>query len=462
MRIAFVSQPRDAVVASGVQRGSVAIVTWELARRLAARHDVVIYAPLAPGQAPEEHSASGVTIRRVSRSYRRAHRAVDLGTAMLGMQPPYFARAVYFREYVAGVAEWLRRCPADVVHIQVASQFISVLRRAAPHATLVLHAHDELLTRIDKSLIEPRLALLGAVVTCSDYVTQRWRARFPAHAARIWTAGNGADLERFQPQAPAGAAEYGRVQRGAGREILYVGRVSPEKGVHVLASAFERVARSIPDARLTIVGPSGLLPFSHIGLLADDVHVASLQEFYGFGLVDRFKRQILRARRGYVDDVLSRLSLNARSRTQIVGALAQDALPEIYRRASVLVAPSMLNEPFGLPLAEALASGLPIIASRAGGMAGVVEDGVTGRLVERGDVAGLASVIRTLLMDASTLGAMRLAARAAAEARFGWKHAVARLEEVYASALVMGTNSMVSPGSMSCVTRPGGTKPRAA
>ena len=127
-----------------------------------------------------------------------------------------------------------------------------------------------------------------------------------------------------------------------------------------------------------------------------------------------------------------RLSQVARARVQVVGAVEQHHLPEIYRRASVLVAPSMLHEPFGLPLVEALASGLPIIASRAGGMAGVVDEGVTGRLVERGDVAALASTIRTLLMDATGLLAMRHAARAAAEARFGWEHAANSLEAVYA------------------------------
>jgi glycosyltransferase involved in cell wall biosynthesis len=98
----------------------------------------------------------------------------------------------------------------------------------------------------------------------------------------------------------------------------------------------------------------------------------------------------------------------------------------------VLVAPSMLHEPFGLPLAEALASGLPIIASRAGGMAGIVEDGVTGRLVERGDAVALASAIRTMLMDATGLLAMRGAARTAAETRFGWEQAADRLEAAYA------------------------------
>ena len=236
---------------SGVQRGSVAIVTWELARQLAARgHEVVIYAPLSAGEAREERSAEGILIRRMRHAYRLVHRAVDLGTAILGLHPPYFARRVYFREYVLEVAEWLRRDPPDVVHIQVASQFATVLRRAAPRAALVLHSHDELLTRVAREMMEPRFAALDAVVTCSDYVTQRWRAHFPQHAQRISTAGNGVDLERFHPGEATEPAERPRA-----REILYVGRVSPEKGVHILASAFERVARSVPDARLTIVGP---------------------------------------------------------------------------------------------------------------------------------------------------------------------------------------------------------------
>jgi len=424
MRIAFVSQPRDAIAATGAQRGSVAIVTWELARRLADRHDVTIHAPLAPGQAREERGPENVLVRRTRRAYRRFHKAVDLGTGLLGMRPPYFSTPMFFREYAKAVANALAEESPDVVHIQICAQFIPAIRRAVPKARIVFHTHDELLTRLDKATMERRLAGADAVVTCSDYVTQRWRARFPKRAADIHTIGNGVDLERFHP---ADSDESSAVEPS----MLYVGRVSPEKGVHILAQAFERILARVPGARLAVIGSAGLLPFNQISLLEDDSHVASLRTFYGRGLLDRVRKQAIKASTSYLDAIRACVSPATLSRIRFHGSLEYMDLPALYRSARLLVAPSLCAEPFGLPLAEAMASGLPVVASRAGGMQGIVEEGRTGRLVERGDVQGLADASVALLTNEPMLVGMRRASREAAEARFGWHTAAGRLENIY-------------------------------
>jgi len=431
MRVAVVSQPRDFIFSSGVQRGSVGIVTWELARRLARHHEVVIYAPLAPGQLIEEES-EGVVIRRISRAYRQLHRTLELATGIVGARNPYFTRSLHFFEYAQAVASSLRRDPPDCIHLQVASHFVERFRRAVPDAVIVLHTHDEVLANLDPARIAPRIAATGAVVTCSEYITRQWRARFPAYARRIWTIGNGVDLQRFHPDPAEGDGEGhlpGQPRRS--REILFVGRVSPEKGVHVLAEAFGAVLRQYPDSRLTIVGPPGLLPLGCLSPLEDDPMVASLREFYGGGMLAQLRNQVLRAKVGYLDTVMSRLAPRVRSRVRVIGATDYDRLPGIYRRAGVLAAPSVLQEPFGLPVVEALACGLPVVTTRAGGMGELVDDGVTGRIVERGDAHALAPAICELFADPERLSRMSLAAREAAESRFGWDHSASRLEAVY-------------------------------
>jgi spore coat protein SA len=425
MRIAFVNQPRDYMVASAAQRGSLSIVTWELARRLADQHEVTVYAPCAPGQTFEEQ-AGRLTIRRTPRALRRLHRALDLVAGMIGARPPYFARGAYFAEYFAAIARRLRRDPPHVVHVQTASQFIPKLRRIVPQARLVLHVHDVHLASVHRPLVESHLAHADAIVTCSDYVTQHLRAHFAAYAGRIATIGNGVDLDVFHPAPP-----NMRPLRSPAYEILYLGRVSPEKGVHVLAAAFERVLDAFPEARLSIIGPAGLLPYSRVRLLHDDEHAASLEEFYGHSFGDKLRRQVLHASRSYIDDVVSRMSKRAAAQVNVAGLQEYTDVPKFYRRASVLVAPSVLAEPFGLPLVEALASGVPVIATRAGGMQGIVDDGVTGRLVARNDVAGLARAICDILANPTLAARMGHAARAAAVERFGWQRAAARLEDVY-------------------------------
>ena len=422
--MAFVGQPRDAIAASGPQRGSIASITWELASRLAQRHRVTVYAPLMPGQRPEESGADGVLVRRVPHVRRALHKAIDLATSLVGAHPPYFASSAFFRGYAAAVARRLARDPPDVVHIQVNSQFIPIVRRAVPAARIVFHTHDEFLTRLDPELISRRMAMTDAVVTCSDYITHRWREKFSRRAARVHTLWNGVDLERFRP--PDVSAEP-----VANKQILYVGRLSPEKGVHILAQAFDRVLDEIPDARLSVMSSAGLLPSNQFELLDDDPYIAELTEFYGRGMFGRVRKQLLSARRGYIDTIWSGLRPEARERIEFHDGFGSGDLPEIYRRASLLAAPALCAEPFGLPLAEAMASGLPVVASRSGGMPSIVEHGRTGFLVERGDVAGLAHVMASLLKEPEQLAAMSRASRMSAEARFGWHLVADRLEEIY-------------------------------
>jgi glycosyltransferase involved in cell wall biosynthesis len=222
-------------------------------------------------------------------------------------------------------------------------------------------------------------------------------------------------------------------------EVLFVGRISPEKGAHVLASAFEIVSAELPDTRLTFVGPSGLLPYSFLRLLSDDMNVASLYRFYGTTLADQVRRQVINRKQNYIDSCMRGLSKRASANVAFVGPVSFDRMPDFYRRATVLAAPSMLAEPFGLPVAEALACGLPVVASRAGGMRELVSDGVDGHLIDRGDVNALAAALIHVLTDDADRARMRASAAAKAQGQFSWDGPVERLEEIYAGTRIAGS-----------------------
>src|SRR5580704_6808981 len=425
MKIAIVNQPQDPIVAGEEQRGSVAIVNWELAKRLAERHEVTVYAPRAPGQ-PRSERWKNIEIRRVSFVARLFHKAMQLLVGRLGSQPPYINSPLYYREYFLQVASELRARPVDVLHFPQQLQFAADFKRAMPQAKIVLHMHQDELAQLDYDLLRSQLANIDSVVTVSDFVTDRARARFPEHAAAIHTIGNGVDVGRFQPvhQESTGA----RPSR-----LLFVGRISPDKGVHLLMEAFDRIARERPDVELTLVGKVGMLPFDLVSLLLNDDADAldSLRPFYGHSTLAWLTKEVLGQKSSYKQQLDARLSPQAAERVHFVGSVSLEELIRLYSQADLLVLPSIWRESYGLPVAESMASGVPVLASDCGGVPELVDEGVTGLLVPRLSVDALTSAMRELLSDPVRLRVMGQASRLRAERLLTWDRSAQRLERVY-------------------------------
>jgi glycosyltransferase involved in cell wall biosynthesis len=106
----------------------------------------------------------------------------------------------------------------------------------------------------------------------------------------------------------------------------------------------------------------------------------------------------------------------------------------LLANAHLFLLPSQ-SESFGLSALEALACGVPVVGSRAGGLPGVVQHGVTGVLCEVGDVTGMAAAAVEILGSDDRWQAMSRAAAADARARFAADDIVARYESYYQRAL---------------------------
>ena len=103
-----------------------------------------------------------------------------------------------------------------------------------------------------------------------------------------------------------------------------------------------------------------------------------------------------------------------------LGWLSHEETLALYRQAAVVVVPSVWEEPFGLVAVEAMATGVPVCASRIGGLADIVRDGETGFLFSPGDAAELADRLDLLLNDAALRGRMGAAGRRVAEQEYDW------------------------------------------
>jgi glycosyltransferase involved in cell wall biosynthesis len=124
------------------------------------------------------------------------------------------------------------------------------------------------------------------------------------------------------------------------------------------------------------------------------------------------------------------LPASVTQRCRLLGVTTGEAKRDLFAATDVFAMPSRTDS-FGIVFLEAWTAGVAPVAARAGGVAEVIEDGVTGRLVEFGDVPGLAEAIRSLLTDRALAARLAARGRAKALADYTWDRVVARVVAVY-------------------------------
>jgi len=230
------------------------------------------------------------------------------------------------------------------------------------------------------------------VAQCADEVAELVLLGVPAE--RITVIPSGVDLGRFSPDGPRAEAAAGRPR------VLSVGRLVERKGFADLVQAMTLVQ----DAECVVVGGP-----PEAGLATDPV-AHRLRE-----LADAWR----------VGD-----------RVRLVGAVPREEMAAWYRSADVVVC-APWYEPFGLTPLEAMACGVPVVASAVGGLTDTVVDQVTGVLVRPRDPRALGVAVRRLLADPARRAAYAAAALERARAAYSWHRMATRLSEVYAAAAVL-------------------------
>jgi glycosyltransferase involved in cell wall biosynthesis len=409
MKVGFICQPFDDC-GLPVPNGSIALLTWELARRLNRSHQTVVCAPrLAQQRAQEQWE--GVQFNRFSLALDR--RLLDRPRRLNGplCESRKDAHSIlYCALYALRSASRLRAEGCDIIHIHNFSQFVPIARLLNRKAKIVLHMNCDWLAQFDCHLIDRRLRHTDAIIGCAEYITNHVRARFPHHANRCVTIYNGANIAEFSNR-PGLAAK-----QGYGKRFIFVGRVSPEKGIHVLLEGFKTVLAQHPDAELKILGGLHIPPLSFIVDQSDDPTVQSLRGFYTSN---------------YMDYLLSKAKAMPNNQVSFTGFVAHGELAHYLHRADVFVQPSLWGEPFPLSVVEAMAAGLPVVSSRAGGLPESVVDGKTGLLVEPNNPRTLANAMLRLIANKEMAHSMGTAGAARATELFSWEAVVARLSSLY-------------------------------
>lgn len=306
--------------------------------------------------------------------------------------------------FAEGVAKWAahERVSYDVVHSHYwLSGWAGLLLQEALGVPLAISFHT--LGRVKeagKVLGEPRESLtrIAAELEVIDRA-ECLVASTPADAAdliehyqappeRICVAPPGVDHDVFAPGDRAEARH--RLGLGDGPLVAFVGRIQALKGADVAV----RAVAGIPDCRLLVVGgPSGP---------EGESVLAGLTE-----LSDRI----------------------APGRVEFRGPVDHDAVVDVYRSADAVVVPSRA-ESFGLVALEAMATGIPVVAARVGGLPYLISDGSSGILVPGHAPEAYGAALQSILDDPEVAGRLSAGARSRA-AEFSWDTTVERLMELY-------------------------------
>jgi phosphatidylinositol alpha-mannosyltransferase len=247
----------------------------------------------------------------------------------------------------------------DVVHVHeplVSFLTIQFLRFSTAINVGTFHAARDSGARLysyTRRLLKDCFRRLDGKIAVSQAAASLIAPHFPGYYNII---PNGVDVDHFAgPANPLPELDDGMTN------ILFVGRFEKRKGLGYLLEAYRTVKQARPETRLVVVGGADA-----------------------------------RQRRGY-DRLVTELGLRD---VVFAGFAPQDVLPRYHHSAQIFCAPNTGNESQGIILLEAMAAGLPVVASNIGGFGAVMTHGVEGVLVRPRDAKGLADALLELVDDA--------------------------------------------------------------
>jgi spore coat protein SA len=312
----------------------------------------------------------------------------------------------HFPLYDRKVAEIIRRVKPDLVHVHNRPLLaLSLKRRLPPHLPIILHMHNLYESLGKRERPEPGTPIpVAGFVGCSRFVVARERERLGRGAGLHQVVYNGVEPSAFIPLGEEDGkrrALRAKYQLTDEPIVLFAGKVRESKGVGVLLTAMGRVWQAVPRAALVLVGGTE----------------------YGRG---RTMRQTP------FFEQLQRQIAGAPGRVVLTGFLPPASMPAAYLLGDIFAAPSQVEEGLGMVFLEAAAAGLPLVASRVGGIPEIVREGLNGLLLDqKNDPGELAEKIISLLRDPEQRKKLGTQGRQWVLNNFSWEKITQSMEQVY-------------------------------
>lgn len=329
------------------------------------------------------------------------------------------AQKYHFRSFdyflIQNVLHFLKD-PPDIIEVRNNFFYIPLLKKCFPTSRFVLKMHNEYffaLPRLFQHYVDI-INIVDCIIVVSQFLKDRITAHYPDAEKKIRVIHNGVNLSRFQKLQPdnlhllAWRKKLNLVNE-FGKTFIFVGRIAPMKGVHILIGAFKEVLKQHPDARLLIVGSS----------------------WFADTQMTPYLKKVIDMAQPLKDSII------------FTGFVDHEELNYLYNLADICVVPSVWQEPFGLVNLEAMAAGCVVIASRVGGIPEILKDGQTGLLVEPANETDLRDKMIFLLEHKEEMTNIACSGIAYAQTYCNWSIAAQKTEKIYEDLLHENTLSKI-------------------
>jgi glycosyltransferase involved in cell wall biosynthesis len=301
--------------------------------------------------------------------------------------------------YIGSMVSVTRRLRPDVVHCNsLKADIIGGIAARLARVPLIWHIRD----RIADDYLPPRVVkvfrsmcrVLPNYVIANSNATLETLFLPPNKPHSV--VGSGFDVEEFARAGQGHASLTSVLAQGAPIEIGIVGRISPWKGQDIFLRAAAIVHAAFPQTRFSIIGAALFGEQEHeskLHALVEELHLASAVTFRGF----------------------------------------QENVSQAIADLDLLVHASVIPEPLGQVIAQGMAAGKPVVATRGGGASETVQDGVSGWLVPPSDPASLAEAILQVLRNPQASEEIASQGQRSVKANFDPRRIAQSVEAIYLS-----------------------------
>lgn len=300
------------------------------------------------------------------------------------------------KRYIANVLSAIKDKQYDHIQIDNRPEFIGRVKKDFPQTPISLFLHSLTYVTPPKASfkrVRAQLSHADIIVTNSRSLQTELTKYYAKHRHKMKVVHLGVDTAQFRPPARNERLITRSFYRASHTfSIVYVGRILPSKGIHVLIRAADQAARSIPNLKLYIIGTG--------------------------------KRKYIR--------YLRRLAAKSRANISFIAPLPRTKVHRAYWLADCIVYPSQSFEAFGLVAIEALSSRVPAIVSKNGGLREIVKHHYNGLVVQNySSAAAFAKPIIKLAHNRNLTKKLGQNGRITCLLKFNWRKASERLIRIY-------------------------------